>query len=174
MSDILEKLREATEYFISDPLAVRLIPEIRTNIVYVKEGGKGKQDVAAIPGRITVAFGRAYYCLPPAFGESDHMARFVVEAHSLDKTVRSAMNVKFLHTLKDHPETFYFDRSVELDPSKEGKTMNLMVRTAWEKRGRIPKYILDGGAHGKEPGTFILGNEPMEVVREALALARMI
>ncbi len=91
--EVLIDLEKAVRIFTSNEKSHILIPEVRTNIGYALTNPSGIQDVAAIPGRITVAFGKAVYCLPPAFGASDHIARVILTAMKYDKSIRSAMNI---------------------------------------------------------------------------------
>ncbi|MCI2415231.1 MAG: phosphomethylpyrimidine kinase [Candidatus Aramenus sp.] len=174
---VLKRLKEAADIFVSEPKAYLLVPEIRVNIGYAVSNATGVQDVAAIPGRITTAFNRAFYCMPPAFGASDHVARVILTAMKYDPQVRSAIDVKYYKEIVERLDDVYvFDRRLEPleSRSKEGHTMNLMVRLAHEKMGRIPKYIVDMGDYGKEPTIFVLGKDPVEVVRTSLSFVDLI
>jgi Uncharacterized conserved protein len=173
---VLTELEEALKRFIEDRRSYLLIPEIRTNLGYSLPDPKGVGDVAAIPGRLTVAFNRVIYCLPPAFGASDHVARVIITANKHDRNVRSAMNLALYPQFKERLNAYVFDRRREPQGQKnvEGRTMNFMVESAFQETGRIPDYILDLGDYGKEPGTFVLGRNPMEVVEKALFLLTLL
>lgn len=134
---ILFALSRALQEFTSASTSSRLIPEVGTNIGYAISNAASIEDVAAVPGRIRRAFGRAIYCLPPAFGASDHIARVILTAMKYDPKVRSAMNVKIVD-----PATigaYVFDRSLEptRSASKEGRTMNFMVESAYRSTGSV-------------------------------------
>ncbi len=175
--EVLIKLKDAADLFVNTPGTHLLIPEIRTNIGYAIRGAKDVNDVAAIPGRITVAFNRAIYCMPPAFGASDHVARVILTAMSHDENIRSSINLKYYDTIvKNLKDVFLFNRKEEPEESrkKERHTMNFMVDLAYSRLGKIPKYIVDLGDYGKEPSIFIFGKEPMEVVKEAIGLLQFI
>ncbi|AWR93539.1 thiamine-phosphate synthase family protein [Acidianus brierleyi] len=174
---VLLKLKEAADYFVSNPKSYLLIPEIRVNIVYALPDAKDEKDVAAIPGRITSAFSRAIYCMPPAFGASDHVARVVLTAMKYNKDRRSAIDIRYYDNIvKKLDDVYIFDRRQEPLESreKEGHTMNFMVDTAFRKKGQIPTYIVDLGDIGKEPTIFILGNDPLSVVKKSLELLSFI
>ncbi|PVU74007.1 phosphomethylpyrimidine kinase [Acidianus hospitalis] len=175
--EVLLKLKEAVDLFVNTPGTHLLIPEIRTNIGYAIKGAKNVNDVAAIPGRISAAFNRAIYCMPPAFGASDHVARVILTAMSHDENMRSVINLKFYEEIvKNLSDVFIFNRKEEPEESreKERHTMNFMVDLAYSRLGRIPRYIVDLGDYGKEPSIFILGKEPIEVVKEAINLLQFI
>ena len=165
---VLKELKKAADLFIKYEYAAELIPEIRTNIAYALPDARTVNDVAAIPGRITQAFGKAFYCMEPAFGASDHMARLVLSAMKYDKTLRSAMNVKLFEV----EGAYRFDRSKEPEESreKEGGTMGFIISTAVKETGSVPRIIMDMGDWGKEPGIYVLGSDPAEVVKTTIEL----
>ncbi|BCU66582.1 hypothetical protein HS7_00190 [Sulfolobales archaeon HS-7] len=166
----LKALKEAADYFVEAIGSYKLIPEIRTNIVYAREGATTTGDVAGIPGRITIAFGRAYYCLPPAYGESDHMARLVLSVMRFNSKMRSGINVRYKKGIEEKlDEVFVFNRAEEIS-KEEGHTMNFIPQLMINKVGSIRRYIVDLGDFGKEPSLFILGETPLEVVKKSLEL----
>jgi len=173
--EVLIKLKQAVDVFISDERSYLLIPEIRTNIGYALNNANTVNDVAAIPGRLTVAFNRVIYCLPPAFGASDHVARVILTAMQYDKEKRSVINIKYYDEIvKNLPmdNTFLFNRKEEPEESrrKEGHTMNYMMELAYKKLGKIPNYAVDLGEHGKEPTIFVIDADPLIVVKKTLEL----
>lgn len=180
--EVILKLKEAVDYFVSHEKSYLLIPEIRTNIGYALSNAETVNDVAAIPGRLSVAFNRVIYCLPPAFGASDHVARVIITAMRYDKQIRSAINLKYYDKIVnyllelDKSNVYLFDRKTEPEESKkiEGHTMNFMVYSAHKNLGRIPTFIIDLGDYGKEPTIFVLGKEPMEVVKISINLLKFL
>lgn len=175
--EVLLELKKAVDEFIKNDLAYLLIPEIRTNIGYAIKDSKDVNDVAAIPGRLTVAFKRVIYCMPPAFGASDHIARVILETMKYNKEYRSAINLKLYSIFKESLSNVYiFDRKKEPDASKEKehRTMNFMIKSAYEELGKIPNYIIDLGDYGKEPGLFIIDKNPLLVIDKALKLLDLI
>ncbi|QIW24996.1 phosphomethylpyrimidine kinase [Sulfolobus sp. S-194] len=177
--EVLIKLKQAVDNFVSEDRAYLLIPEIRTNIGYAISDAKSVNDVAAIPGRLTVAFNRVIYCLPPAFGASDHVARVILTAMTFDKKKRSSINLKYYKEIVDNlpnEDTFIFNREEEPEESRkaEGHTMNFMMKRVYEKLNKIPTYVIDLGGYGKEPTIFILDEDPLIVVKKALNLLRFL
>lgn len=177
--EVLIKLKQAVDNFVSHDKAFLLIPEIRTNIGYALSDAKNVEDVAAIPGRLTVAFNRVIYCLPPAFGASDHVARVILTAMNFDKRKRSAINIRYYKEIVDQlpSENLYvFNRKEEPEESRrmEGHTMNYMMKKAFEKLGKIPTYVVDLGDYGKEPSIFVIDEDPLIVVKKTLDLLRFL
>ena len=89
IGDILEALKiiEVSTSFVD------IVPQIRTNIVACDETAKSSQDVAAIPGRITVIDGRARALVSPQFGASSHTAELLIQSREIWKTIRSCLYV---------------------------------------------------------------------------------
>jgi predicted fused transcriptional regulator/phosphomethylpyrimidine kinase len=179
-NEVLLKLKEAADIFVSNPKSYLLIPEIRTNLGYALPNAKDVNDVAAIPGRITSAFNRAFYCLPPQFGASDHIARVIITAMKHDLNMRSAIDLRYyesiVYSLPKH-EICMFDRRLENEESrkKERHTMNFMVDYCFEQwNGESHNYIVDEGDVGKEKTIFVLGKDPVEVVEKSLSLLSFI
>lgn len=177
--EILLKLKQAVDFFINEEKAYLLIPEIRTNIGYAIKNAKSVEDVAAIPGRLTVAFNRVIYCLPPAFGASDHVARVILTAMQFDREKRSVINVKYYKEIVDNlpkNNTFLFDRKEEPENSRkrEGHTMNYMMELAYKKMGIVPNYVVDLGDYGKEPTIFVIDTDPMNAVKKTVELLRFL
>ncbi|BBG24666.1 thiamine-phosphate synthase family protein [Sulfuracidifex tepidarius] len=178
--EVLRRLKEAADLFISNPRSSLLIPEIRTNLGYAIPEARNVEDVAAIPGRITCAFGKSFYCMPPQFGASDHIARVILTAMKHDQAVRSAIDLRYEESIvKSLPseELCVFNRNVETEESRsvERHTMNLMVDFCYKLwDGKSHKFIIDEGDVGKEKTLFVLGKDPVDVVKISLSLLDLI
>lgn len=176
---VLKRLKEAADIFVSNERAYLLVPEIRTNIGYAVSNAANVNDVAAIPGRLTVAFKKVIYCMLPAFGASDHVARIILTVMKYDKNLRSAINLKYYtEVIEKLPsqDICIFNRSSEPKEVKyrEHSTMNFMVESCFRKLSKVPTYIVDLGDFGKEPSLFILDKDPVIVVNKSLELVKYI
>jgi hydroxymethylpyrimidine/phosphomethylpyrimidine kinase len=69
-----------------------IIPEVRSNLVFAREGAKTREDVLAIDGRITVVSGMPHAAGKPRFGASSHMARLIIEYRKYDPSVRAGID----------------------------------------------------------------------------------
>ncbi len=178
--EVLKRLKDAADLFVSNPRSHLLIPEIRTNLGYAIPNANSVEDVGAIPGRITCAFGKSFYCMPPQFGASDHIARVILTAMRYDPNFRSAIDLRYyLSIVKSLPknEVCVFNRAVESQQSreKERHTMNLMVEFCYKEwGGRSHHFIVDEGDVGKERTIFVIGEEPVDVVKRSLSLLDLI
>jgi hydroxymethylpyrimidine kinase/phosphomethylpyrimidine kinase len=167
---VLAKMTSALERLLSKPYG-RLIPEIRSNLGYAVIGAESRDDVAAVPGRITQINERVVAFSQPAFGASSHVAKVVLAAMRFDPQCRSAMAVRY------EPEILQacqkagfvlaqFDRADEPKDlkEKEGSSLEWGTRTAIKALGKVPDAVWDEGEKGKEPVIRILGPNPEAVI----------
>lgn len=175
MAKALRTIEENAELFGS------LIPEVQTNLGYAVDPryAQGREDVAAVPGRIVRYMGKAKPSGPPTFGASDHVARKVLAAMRHDPGVRSAANFRLDEDLlRRAREAGYkvavVDRRNEPREVKEreGGSMRWILEEAVRQTGGVPDIIVDLGDWGKEPMISVLGRTPSEVLEKVLRLYR--
>ncbi len=88
-SDVLHETQMALEVVESSSDFSRIVPQVRANLVVCGEDASSPEDVAGVPGRITVISGRARALLPPGFGTSQHTATILLWAKNIDSEVRA-------------------------------------------------------------------------------------
>jgi hydroxymethylpyrimidine/phosphomethylpyrimidine kinase len=163
----------------------RIIPEVRTNIVFCLRNAKGVKDVAGIEGRITKIEGRPHPSGYPKFGASDHLARKILEIRKYNPEFRSAINFvyneklgKFLKKYCKERGIIYgcIDRSKEPEriAKKEKLSMPWKVAEAIKSAGeKIPEIFYEANAPGKEDLTVIIGKSATEVAKKAIEIAEL-
>ncbi len=173
----LKKL-ESCEAFAS------LVPEVRSNLVYVKKDAASPADVLAVDGRITVVAGLPRAAGDPVLGSSSHMARLVLELRKTDPAVRAgiafANDPGFSQWLEGYcgQKGWVFsvmDRTDEPADvaATEGASMPWKVAKAIEAAGgRLPKVFYENAAPGKEPVSVLVGPDPIAVVDDVCDIAR--
>lgn len=162
-----------------------LIPEVRTNLVYAKLNPKGPEDVLGIDGRITIVDGMPHAAGRPKFGASSHMGRLIVEINRIDPSVRAGINFAnnphLAKWLKEYCKAkgwvfSVMDRSREPEEVREQEGASMPWKAAEAIRaagGRVPKIFCDMGGIGKEPVSVLIGEDPVEVVREVCEIAKL-
>ena len=90
--EMFGKVHLALEMLEGCPEFARILPEVRSNLVYARARPKAPADVIAIDGRITSVEGKPKAAGRPRFGASSHMARLLIELHRVDPTVRAGIN----------------------------------------------------------------------------------
>ena len=183
-SGLLGKMAVAIKYIESCGEFARLVPEVRTNLVFARENPEGPQDVVAVDGRITVVDGMPRAAGRAKFGASSHMARLLIALNEVHPEIRSginfASNPQLSRWLKGYCEekgwTFsLIDRKNEPQHVKEreGASMRWKAGEAIRKAaGKVPKLFYETGAVGKEPVSVLVGTDPTQVTEEVCELAR--
>lgn len=176
----IENLKKAVEIIQNSEEFAAFIPEVRSNIVMAKENAKDVNDVAGIPGRITIVHGKPRAFVEPEFGVSSHMARLVLSTMKHDSSKRSAMNIKYSPEIIEICEKLglkvsFYDRNEEPEDvmQVEGGTIPWGVENAIKRIGDIPDIIYHKGAWGKEPSITIIGTSAVDVAKIAVFIAKL-
>ncbi len=177
-------VRQAVHRLEAAPVFCRLMPEVRVNVVYAAAGAASSMDVAAVDGRITVVGGRPKAAGPVRFGVSDHMARLVLELNRHDPVIRAGMNFRWHESVLAVVKRFCRDEGLELgwiDRSQEPEELvgRDQASIPWKVKvlldstsGVVPPVFYESRGWGKEPLFFLVGPEPVGLVRRVLAIAR--
>lgn len=181
--------REAEKYGILDQLEKgynlaksvglsSLIPEVQTNLVMALPQAETPSDVAGYPGRLVKFKGTVKAVSCPEFGASSHMARVVLAAMGHDKTIRSAMNIRYGEDVVKAAEaqglvigTFSREEEPEHIRIKEGSTLDWGTNAAIERLGKVPDLIYDEGGISREAMVRVLGKNPEDVVKKVKKIA---
>lgn len=162
-----------------------IIPEVRSNLVYARDGATTRGDVLAIDGRITVVSGMPRAAGKPVFGASSHMARLIIEYRKYDPSVRAGIDFASTPDLAQWLEHYcrkngwvfgVIDRRNEPEEIKEaeGASMPWKVKEAVRAAGgRPPKIFYETGAVGKEPVSVLVGRDPLEIVGQICTIAKL-
>jgi len=173
----IENLKKALKMLTSSREFYKLVPEVRTNIVMAKEKAKTVNDVAGIPGRVTVHKKDVFACREPEYGASSHLARLILEVRKYDPTHRSAINIKYDRRIieiceKMNLKVSYYDRRKEPREIKvkENATIPWGVEVAIKRIGRVPDVIYHKGDWGKEPMIVLLAADAVEAAKIAIKI----
>jgi len=159
-------LKNAVEKLITI-LPPTFVPEVGINFAYALENAKKLEEICAINGRIIRTKNKIKICGGLDFGVSKHVASIVLAAMSIDKNIRSALNVRYSNENlklceKKSLKLSYFDRKNE--PKETISTMEWGTKQAISKLGFVPDAIYDHGDTRKEPMIRILGKNPNDVL----------
>ena len=183
--EMFGKVHLALEMLEGCPEFAKILPEVRSNLVYARARPKTPADVIAIDGRITSVEDKPKAAGRPRFGASSHMARLLIELHRVDPSVRAGINfaadpelVRWLERYAKRMGWVWsvIDRSREPKRviEEEGASMPWKVKEAVRAAGgKAPKLFYETGAVGKEPVSVLVGADPLVVVEEACAIARL-
>lgn len=139
---------------------------------------RGKNDVAAIPGRMSKVGARVLATRTPAFGASSHVASAVMKAMEFDSEIRAAANIRYSKDVLEAAEKLGLTASVHdrrKEPRKiketEGASVPWGVEQAIRKMGKVPDLVYDLGDWGKEPLIRVFGKDAVDVARKITSIA---
>lgn len=175
-TDFMEELRmknelkEAFKTFSSSPLALKIVPQINTNIAYSKKRAEKTQDIMAFPGRIVKFMDTLRILGEPEFGASTHLAKMLLQAHLKNNEIRACLYIKFdkliLRSIKELNINYDFN---ELKDNKEDPVVFSFKE--FLKRNQVPTVLIDEGRKNYEAVCYIFGKSPIDVVKLALIIA---
>jgi phosphomethylpyrimidine kinase len=175
--EAIENVRVATEILERVDGIGWICPESMINLAEVVPYGSSNDDVVGIPGRIVNVGGRLRASSCPRPGGSRHVASAVLVAHSLDRRVRAAMNVRYDERILESAvrlgmSVSSYDRSREPPEIKnvEGMSIRWGVREAFNQAGKVTDIVYHMGDFGKEPMITIFGEDAVDVVKKLLRI----
>jgi hydroxymethylpyrimidine/phosphomethylpyrimidine kinase len=146
----------------------KLLPETQSNLVFALPDAKTVLDVAGVKGRIVKIGKMARPVSNIEFGASNHVASAVISYMTVDRSIRSGMNIKYDKKILMLCRSFFpisdYDRREEPRNVKEkdGMTIFWGIKNALIKNPNA-RIIYHRGDIGKEPMIMIFGTEPAEV-----------
>ncbi|MBD3164223.1 phosphomethylpyrimidine kinase [Candidatus Woesearchaeota archaeon] len=172
----LQKLEQCKEFS-------RIIPEVRTNLVYAKPHARRREDVLAVDGRITVVGGFPKAAGKIKFGCSSHMARLIIELGKYNSEFKAGIDFANDGNFAEWLENYCREKKWafgKIDRSREPQelvnedkpSMPWKVKQAVESAGKAPKIFYENSAVGKEPVSVLAGKDPIEVAEQAIEIAK--
>jgi hydroxymethylpyrimidine/phosphomethylpyrimidine kinase len=174
---ILHQLQFVTEriHMLND--FGKLIPETQSNIVFALPDAKDIFDVAGVKGRIIKIGNMARPASNVEFGASKHVACAVLAYMTIDRSTRSAINIKndekILLLCQSLFQVSHYDRREEPKNIKEKQGMSIFwgIKSALTKNPNA-QVIYHKGDIGKEPMVIIFGRDPTDVYNKIKKLLK--
>ncbi|WEL18304.1 XRE family transcriptional regulator, thiamine biosynthesis regulator [Halorhabdus sp. SVX81] len=164
---VLSAVRKATRLLADASVMVGYVPNVGTNVGMALPEPDDELDVAAVPGRVHAMRGRIDVPANPEFGGSEHVARTILAANSVDASVRAALNLSTDEAVLDAAR----DRGIDplaFDAGYDDRPERL--ESAFRERGAVPPVIYHEGAFGIEPITYVFGTDAVAATRLAIEL----
>ena len=149
-----------------------LLPETQSNIAFALPDARELDHIAAIKGRIIKIGDTARSASSMVeFGASKHVGSALLAYMTVNRLVRSAMNIKYDEKIRKITKAVFkvsnYDRSKEPRHilNKEGMSIFWGIKYALAKNPEA-EIIYHEGAIGKEPMCIIFASNPAEVVNK--------
>ena len=169
---VLKELYRAIEDIeTSDNFGI-LIPETQSNIGFALPDARELHHIAAVKGRvIRIGYAARSASSKVEFGASKHVASALLAYMTVNRLVRSAMNIKYDEKIRKITKVGFkvsnYDRRKEPRHilRKDGMSIFWGIKYALAKNPEA-EIIYHKGALGKEPMCIIFANKPAEVVNK--------
>ncbi len=138
------------------------IPAVGFNLAACAEEASSTEEVAAYPGKITVVDGALKHHSTPAMGASKSLASLLMDVRAYDAERTAVLNLR-APSNEQGPRMDIIDRALgalEWNVSEA-------PRGVLEGREGPIDVVLDRGGYGWEPGLYVLGHHPLDVVDRA-------
>ena len=156
-----------------------LLPETQSNIAFALPDARELDHIAAIKGRIIKIGDTARSASSMVeFGASKHVGSALLAYMTVNRLVRSAMNIKYDKKIRKITKAVFkvsnYDRSKEPRHilKKEGMSIFWGIKYALAKNP-VAEIIYHEGAVGKEPMCIIFASNPAEVVNKIRIILKM-
>jgi hydroxymethylpyrimidine/phosphomethylpyrimidine kinase len=177
---VTKQLRYAIEEIEAFENFGKLIPETQSNIGFALPDAGDLDHVAAIKGRL-VKIGDSVTTASSIieFGASKHVGSAILGYMTVNRLIRSAMNVKYDEKIRKIIKGIFkvsnYDRMKEPKYIMKKEGMSIF----WGIKCALAKYpdaevIYHKGALGKEPMCIIFGSDPIEVVNKVRILLKQL
>ncbi|MGQ4912796.1 MAG: thiamine-phosphate synthase family protein [Candidatus Thorarchaeota archaeon] len=150
----LSDMRDALRTIETTTSFREIVPQVRANLVACGESASTVDDVAGVPGRITVVGNQARALIPPQFGASRHTAELLLRTRRIWRGVRACL------CISGHERVV----KVASDVGFKIVTIRTPETQASEIIGALSRYMRRKGASSQYPALRVpggLGVEPI-------------
>ncbi|MDH4213329.1 MAG: hypothetical protein OEV85_05375 [Candidatus Thorarchaeota archaeon] len=173
---VISDMQDALRTIVNSSSFERIVPQVRANLVACTSDAEGIEDVAGVPGRITIISGRAIAPLGPEFGASRHTAELLLNARDIWPNVRACLCVSGRdEVVKASSRVGFRVTSLTESESDASKISNRLrsMRKSVGKAVRYPAIHVPGG-FGVEPILYLFGASATELSQQCLKISDLI
>lgn len=166
-NEVIKNIEKATELLEEMSLG-SLTPEVRINIAMSVKNPKSYLEIAALPGRMIEIKGKLKRVSDPEFGASKHMSGILFNLMKKYPKKRAVLNLRYDKKFKEALESlfsiFYIERKTDEEKLKK------LIEEDYEGED----CIVDPGAFGIEPCTYVLGETAVDAVEKVREINKKI
>ena len=172
VGEMIDALRilELSETFVS------IVPQIRANLVACDDKATTTQDVAGVPGRITIIDGFVRALVSPQFGSSSHTSELLLTAKKIWTGIRSCLYVSGRDVVVKAAKRHGFKVVTLSESDSTSKQIIETLRELKDIPGPRTKYpaIHSPGGFGVEPILYLFGPDARNLCEKCVELSSSI
>ncbi len=173
---VISDMQEALRTIENSSSFERIVPQVRANLVTCTSDAKSIEDVAGIPGRITIISGRAVAPIGPEFGASRHTAELLLNTRNIWPKIRACLCISGRDAVVKASSRIGFRvtslTESESDASKISESLRIMKKRAG-KAAIFPAIHVPGG-FGVEPILYLFGDSAINLSQKCLMVSDLI
>ncbi len=173
---VISDMQDALRTIASSTTFERIVPQVRANLVACTSGARGIEDVAGVPGRITIISGRAVAPIGPEFGASRHTAELLLSARNIWSKVRACLCVSGNNDVVKASSKVGFKVAFlaesASDSSKISESLSMMKKSIG-KTVSFPAIHVPGG-FGVEPILYLFGDSATNLSQKSLMVSDLV
>lgn len=152
-----------------------VMPQVRANLVSAEKTATRIDEVAGIPGRITLVHGKACALMNPQFGASKHTAKLLLFAKSQWQHIQSCLCVSGRTEIISMAKKSGFHVISIQESTNEAEKIIEAARKALPMKSnfRYPAIHVPGG-FGVEPILYLFGSSASELSTRCIQLCNQI
>ena len=166
-NEVIKNIEKATELLEEMSLG-SLTPEVRINIAMSVKNPKSYLEIAALPGRMIEIKGKLKRVSDPEFGASKHMSGILFNLMKKYPKKRAVLNLRYDKKFKEALESLFSIFYIERKTGEE--KLKKLIEEGYEGED----CIVDPGAFGIEPCTYVLGETAVDAVEKVREINRKI
>jgi predicted fused transcriptional regulator/phosphomethylpyrimidine kinase/predicted transcriptional regulator len=167
---VIGDMQEALQNIAASATFERIVPQVRANLVVCTPNASDLEDVAGVPGRITIIGGRAVSPVGPQFGASHHTAELLLKVRLLWPNIRACLCVSGKDpVVKSAIKNGMKVVSVKVSASEAVEIFDslLLIKKKPGKTVRFPAIHVPGG-FGVEPILYLFGPTATELSEQCM------
>ncbi|TFG34847.1 hypothetical protein EU527_01350 [Candidatus Thorarchaeota archaeon] len=162
-AQVIKDMQEAIHQIESCPSFKLVMPQVRANLVSTEGTATNLDEVAGIPGRITLVDGKAR-ALSPQFGTSRHTAQLLLLAREQWPEIRSCLCISGAPNVVAAAASSGFQvSSVEQSTNDAEKIIESVKASTKRKKSSTNPAIHVPGGYGVEPILYLFGSSASEL-----------
>ncbi len=172
---VLMKITNALNLLENSLTIFKLVPEVRMNLVMALPEAKTLEEVAGIPGRLTVVDNMVKYFAKPKFGVSKHLSKILLAFMECRKDMLACMNIRNTKRVRDAVKRAGLTLAeIGEDLPLEGREQALINKVKEIAGERSVDAVADPGAKYIEPIIYLFGFDAEDVVKKAISVANQL
>jgi predicted fused transcriptional regulator/phosphomethylpyrimidine kinase/predicted transcriptional regulator len=172
-AEVISDIQEALQLIAISNTFEQIVPQVRANLVACMPTACSIDDVAGVPGRITIIGGHAIALVGPQFGTSRHTAELLLRVRLLWPAVRACLCVSGKDNVAKIANENGFRVASIKESAIEASDIFESLQKIQKKPGRTARFpaVHVPGGFGVEPILYLFGPTALELSERCVCIS---